>query len=297
MRETLVDTVLDYSKENRTPFLLTGDLGYSVLEPFQKQYPGHFINLGIAEQSMMSIAAGISSQGEKVFAYSIANFATFRALEQLRLDIAYHNLNVCVIGVGAGFQYGISGYSHWAIEDLSIISALQQFKIFSPSDKSSTKKAVLEFLDQGGPTYIRLSKQESDLSENSFLNYVEKHVRLFGSGKKLILCHGAIASKIVLSKNFNPQDYSVFVFDQIPTEISDLYLAYLMNSTYIRVIEDCIFPGSLGSRVCKFLVEHSIIKPFKWTGVDGTRLRSAGGSENFLRMRELGTNFLEELFD
>jgi len=296
MRETLINTILNYSKENRTPFLLTGDLGYSVLEPFQKQHPSHFINLGVAEQSMMSIAAGISSQEEKVFAYSIANFATFRALEQLRLDIGYHNLNVCVVGVGAGFQYGISGYSHWAIEDLSIISALQQFKIFSPSDKSATKRAVLDFLDQGGPTYIRLGKQELDLPEVTLLKYVEKHVRLFGSGKKIILCHGAIAIKILLSKNFNPEDYSIFVFDQIPIEISNLYLTYLSNSTYIRVIEDCVFPGSLGSRVCKFIAENEIMKPFKWIGVDGTRLCSTGGSEDFLRMRELGKNFLEELF-
>ena len=297
MRETLINTILNYSKENRTPFLLTGDLGYSVLEPFQKQYPNHFINLGIAEQSMISVAAGISSQGEKVFAYSIANFATFRALEQLRLDIGYHNLDVCVVGVGAGFQYGISGYSHWAIEDLSIISALQQFKIFSPSDKSSTKKAILDFLDQGGPTYIRLSKQESDLPETSFFKYVENHVRLFGRGKKFIICHGAIAIKILLSKNFNPNEYSIFVFDQIPIEMSNVYLAYLESSTCIRVIEECIFPGGLGSRVCKFLAENEIKKSFKWFGIDGTRLRSAGGSEDFLRMRELGTNFIEDLFD
>ena len=98
---------------------------------------------------MMSIAAGISSQGKKVFAYSIANFSTFRALEQLRLDIAYHKLNVCVVGVGTGFQYGSAGYSHWAIEDLAIVSGLEKFRIFSPSDANSTQEAIIDFLKNG----------------------------------------------------------------------------------------------------------------------------------------------------
>jgi transketolase len=109
MRKFFVETLLNYANKNNVPLILTGDLGYSVLEPFKEKYPNNFINVGIMEQSMMSIAAGIASQNKKVFAYSIANFATFRALEQLRLDISYHNLDVCVVGVGAGFQYGSAG--------------------------------------------------------------------------------------------------------------------------------------------------------------------------------------------
>ena len=164
MRKVFIETILDYSNNNQTPFLLTGDLGYSVLEPFKEKYPDSFINVGIMEQSMMSIAAGLSSQNRKVFAYSITNFATFRTLEQLRLDIGYHNLDVCVVGVGTGFQYGSAGYSHWAVEDLAIVSALEKFRIFSPADSISTKNTVIDFLNHGGPTYIRLGKYTKNLS-------------------------------------------------------------------------------------------------------------------------------------
>ena len=109
MRKEFVNSLLEYSKVNEAPYLLTGDLGYSVLEPYQKLHPERFINVGIMEQSMMSIAAGLASQGNRVFAYSISNFATFRALEQLRLDIAFHKLYVCIVGIGTGFPYGSAG--------------------------------------------------------------------------------------------------------------------------------------------------------------------------------------------
>jgi transketolase len=148
MRNTFIDTVLKFSRNNPPPYLLTGDLGYSVLELFQKEFPARFINVGILEQSMMSMSAGIASQNQKVFAYSISNFSTFRALEQIRLDIAYHNLDVCIVGVGTGFQYGSAGYSHWAIEDLSAVSGLEKMRIYSPSDPASTSEVVLDFLSK-----------------------------------------------------------------------------------------------------------------------------------------------------
>ena len=296
MRKAFIETILDYSSNNQTPFLLTGDLGYSVLEPFKVKYADNFINVGIMEQSMMSIAAGISSQNRKVFAYSIANFATFRALEQLRLDIGYHNLDVCVVGVGTGFQYGAAGYSHWAVEDLAIVSALEKFRIFSPADAISTKNTVIDFLNNGGPTYIRLGKCTKNLSEVSVCEQFGLHVRLFGKGKKIILSHGSISIKILESEYFDTADYSLLVFDEIPAVLDSLYLKYFNQATNIKVLEDVVYTGGLGSRVARFLVENNLNKPFKWVGVNGRNIRSAGGSEEYLRSREVGFNYLDDLF-
>jgi transketolase len=296
VRKVFIETILDYSNNNKTPFLLTGDLGYSVLEPFKEKYPDSFINVGIMEQSMMSIAAGISSQNRKVFAYSISNFSTFRALEQLRLDIGYHNLDVCVVGVGTGFQYGSAGYSHWAVEDLAVVSALEKFRIFSPADANSTKNTVLDFLNNGGPTYIRLGKYTKNLSEICDYEEIEVHVRIFGKGKKVILSHGSITTKILESGFFNTNDYSLLVFDEIPAIINKLYLKIFEKATSIRVLEDVVYTGSLGSRVTRFIIENNLNTPFKWIGVSGINIRSAGGSEDYLRSRELGFNYLEDLF-
>ncbi len=296
MRKIFVETILDYSKNNNVPMILTGDLGYSVLEPFKEKYPNNFINVGIMEQSMMSIAAGMSSQNKKIFAYSIANFATFRALEQIRLDIGHHDLNVCVVGVGAGFQYGAAGYSHWAVEDLAIVSGLERFRIFSPADESATKSAVLDFLDNGGPTYIRLGKHSKNLSEICAFQNFGLNVRLFGAGSKLIISHGSIAIQILESKLFAPDDYSLMVFDEIPIKLGELFLEFFKAATSVKVLEDVVYSGSLGSRISRFIAENSINVPFNWTGVDGKKIMSAGGSEQYLRSRELGLAYIENLF-
>jgi len=296
MRKQFIATILEYSENNQVPFLLTGDLGFSVLEPFKEKYPNNFINVGIMEQSMMSIAAGISSQGSKVFAYSITNFSTFRALEQLRIDIAYHDLSVCIVGVGTGFQYGSAGYSHWAVEDLAIVSGLEKFRIFSPADAISTKSAMIDFLNNGGPTYIRLGKHIKNLSELYKHEELGLHIRLFGKGKKVILSHGSISLKILESEFFNTDDYSLLVFDEIPVIFDKLYLKIFEQATSIKVLEDVVYTGSLGSRVSRFIAENKLNKDFKWVGVNGRNIRSAGGSEEYLRYRELGFNYLEDLF-
>lgn len=296
MRKELISTILEYSENNQIPFFLTGDLGFSVLEPFKDKYPNNFINIGIMEQSMMSIAAGISSQGSKVFAYSITNFSTFRALEQLRLDIAYHDLSVCVVGVGTGFQYGSAGYSHWAVEDLAIVSGLEKFRIFSPADAMSTKNAILDFLNNGGPTYIRLGKHIKNLSELYAHEEVGSHVRLFGKGKKVILSHGSISIQILESEFFDTNDYSLLVFDEIPTIFDKSYLKIFYQAASIKVLEDVVYTGSLGSRVSRFMAENNLNKDFKWVGVNGRNISSAGGSEEYLKSRELGLNYVADLF-
>ena len=296
MRKEFVNSLLEYSKVNEAPYLLTGDLGYSVLEPYQKLYPERFINVGIMEQSMMSIAAGLASQGNRVFAYSISNFATFRALEQLRLDIAFHKLDVCIVGIGTGFQYGTAGYSHWAVEDLAAVSSLEKLRIFSPSDQSSTNTAVVSFLHTGGPTYLRLGKSSLNLNDRYDSTYIAPNVRVFGSGTQLIFSHGSLVQEIIQSKSFDPLKFSLVVFDEVQPTLSEEFYSIIKGSRGLKVIEDVVFSGSLGSRVCRFLVEKNLKVPFKWIGVEGSTITSAGGSEDFLRSREFGLNYLENLF-
>jgi transketolase len=296
MRKEFIKTLLEYSKTDEAPYLLTGDLGYSVLEPYQDQYPEKFINVGIMEQSMMSIAAGLASQRNKVFAYSISNFATFRALEQLRLDIAFHELDVCVVGIGTGFQYGAAGYSHWALEDLAVISSLEKFTIFSPADPISTSKAVLSFLQTGGPTYLRLGKSSFNLNDKFESTYIVPNVRIFGSGTKLIFSHGSLVQEVIQNELFNPDIFSLVVFDKIESRLNDKFNSLIKKSMGIKVIEDVVFSGSLGSRVSRFLAENNLKVPFEWIGINGSVLKSAGGSEDYLRTREFGFYYLNNLF-
>lgn len=295
MRKQFIESILEYSKKNEPPFVLTGDLGYSVLESYKEIYPDRFINVGIMEQTLMSMAAGIASQGKKVFAYSITNFSTFRALEQLRLDIAYHKLDVCVVGIGTGFQYGTAGYSHWAVEDLAIISGLENFRVFSPSDADSTKDAIMDFLVNGGPTYIRLGKHVKNLSEVSSYKRFGPHLKIFGKGSKIIVSHGSIAIKFLDSTLFDTSKFSLLVFNEIPNSLDDSFLGIFKKADSIKVLEDVVYSGSMGSRVSRFLTEKRIDLPFDWKGINGKNILSAGGTEEFLREREIGYNYIEEI--
>jgi transketolase len=153
-----VDALSAVAAVDSRPFLITGDLGYSVLERFRDKYPERFLNAGVAEQNMTGIAAGLALAGYHPFTYSIANFPTLRCLEQIRNDICYHNLPVCIVAVGGGVAYGAAGYSHHAVEDLAIMRALDGLTVLAPADPIEAECAVAAIMAAGRPTYLRLGK-------------------------------------------------------------------------------------------------------------------------------------------
>jgi transketolase len=154
-----MNRLLEGAAENPRLWLLCGDVGYSVLEGFAARFPGRFVNAGVSEQNMIGVAAGLASAGNSVVVYSIANFLVMRAFEQIRNDICYHNLDVKIVAVGAGFAYGPAGYSHHAIEDLGVMRLLPNIAILAPGDPVETGMAVDAMLRRRGPCYLRLGRQ------------------------------------------------------------------------------------------------------------------------------------------
>ena len=130
MRTSFIDTLCEEAAADERVWLLTGDLGYSVLERFAGAFPQRYVNVGVAEQNLAGIAAGLARCGKIPFMYSIANFPTLRCLEQIRNDICYHEGNVKIVAVGGGFTYGAQGYTHHGIEDLAIMRALPNMTVF-----------------------------------------------------------------------------------------------------------------------------------------------------------------------
>jgi transketolase len=157
MRTTFIETLCELAAGDERIWLVTGDLGYSVLERFSSQFPGRYLNAGVAEQNMTGIAAGLALSGKIVFTYSIANFPVFRCLEQIRNDVCGHRLNVKITAVGGGLAYGAAGYSHHGIEDLAVMSALP-LTVIAPGDPAETRAAVRALVAQPGPAYLRLGK-------------------------------------------------------------------------------------------------------------------------------------------
>lgn len=158
MRDTFVRTLIEEAKKNKNIELLTGDLGFGVLKPFWEILPNQFTNAGIAEQNMTSMAAGMALEGKTVFTYSIGNFPTLRCLEQIRNDCAYHNANVKIVCIGGGFVYGSLGMSHQATEDLSVVRALPNVKVFAPGDLVEAEAVTRALVHTQGTCYLRLGR-------------------------------------------------------------------------------------------------------------------------------------------
>lgn len=158
MRTAFIQELVLQARSHPQVFLAVGDLGYSVVEPFAREFPDRFLNAGVAEQNLTGLAAGLAAGGYHVFTYSIANFPTLRCLEQIRNDVGYHDLPVTVVSVGAGLSYGNLGYSHHAVQDLGILRTLPELTLLSPADPAEARACVAWLVDHPRPSYLRLGK-------------------------------------------------------------------------------------------------------------------------------------------
>ncbi len=159
MRTAFIKTLCELAEQDERIWLLTGDLGYSVLERFITRFPDRFVNVGVAEQNMTGVAAGLALCGKIVFTYSIANFPIMRCLEQIRNDVCYHNLNVKIVAVGGGLAYGSAGYTHHAVEDLAVMRVMPNMTVVAPGDPVEAGLATKAIVNWPGPCYLRLGKR------------------------------------------------------------------------------------------------------------------------------------------
>lgn len=183
MRNSLIENLVRFNDSGGDAFLLVGDLGYSVVEEFCEKYPDNFINVGVAEQNMAGIAAGIASEGFHVFIYSIGNFNTFRCAEQVRNDIDYHNLPVCTVSVGGGVAYGNMGYSHHAIQDMALMRTLPNTTIYAPVDANEASNCFAAIVNGSSPSYLRLHKAGEQLITAADVD-IKPGIPLYASGNR-----------------------------------------------------------------------------------------------------------------
>ncbi|CCQ72162.1 transketolase family protein [Magnetospira sp. QH-2] len=158
MRGGFVDTLCRLAETDDRIWLLTGDLGFMVLEPFAERFPERFVNAGVAEQNMIGVAAGLALTGKIPFVYSLANFPLMRCLEQIRNDVCYHDLPVRVVALGGGLTYGSLGYTHHGLEDLAIMRALPNMTVLAPGDPAEAAAATEALIRHPGPAYLRLGR-------------------------------------------------------------------------------------------------------------------------------------------
>jgi len=283
VRKEFIGELLEVASLNPSIVLLTGDLGFGVLEDFRDKLPKQFFNLGIAEQSLIGIAAGLAKNGFSPFVYSIGNFPTMRCLEQIRNDVVYMDLPVTVVALGAGFSYGTSGYSHHLVDDLGAMRGFD-IDIYSPDGPSCARKVVRTVLSKQKPAYIRLGRGgEEDPNRAIHLLEVDdfKQVSL---GNLLILSLGAIAVEADRAIELLRLD-GIEAFHLTIECLSDLpRLKEILKDWRgtIATVEEHVLKGGFGTAVLEELssVDRKVIR----IGVEKLD-RSFVGSQNYLRSK------------
>ena len=252
MRKIFINQLTELGKKNKKLFFLTGDLGFNVVEPFQNKFPKRFFNVGVAEQNMVGVAAGLASEGLQVFIYSIANFPTFRCAEQIRNDIDYHNLPVTIVSVGSGVGYGSLGYSHHALQDYALMRIFPNMLIFSPGNNNEVISCLKYITKNPQPSYLRLDKDEV-LSKISKKKLIIKPGKIYnilkGLSNKIILTTGNTQDiGIQMSKN----KYKGFSVCSIPAwgmKFKKNFIKSIKNISTIVTVEDHFYDGGFGSWV------------------------------------------------
>lgn len=292
MRDVFVKTLLEEAKKDKNIILITGDLGFGVLDEFQKELPKQFINSGVNEQTMMGMAAGIASTGKRVFVYSIGNFPTLRCLEQIRNDVCLMNNPVVIVSVGAGYAYGPQGYTHHALEDIAVLRALPNLEVAVPADPLEAKLLTKFLVKSKTPSYLRLGKSnEQDINQGDPVISPGKFNEIIPGESGTLLFVGSIGSIALKAREeLGKQGFSVSVAS-VPflTNLDREYLTSAASKGPIVTIEEHSSRGGFGSAVLEFLNAENISASVGVIAAEQRELSKIGDQE-FLR----GQNSLHE---
>jgi transketolase len=286
MRTTFVETLCEVAAADERVWLLTADLGYSVLERFAARFPQRYVNVGVAEQNMIGIAAGLARCGRVPFVYSIANFPTFRCLEQIRNDVCYHGGAVKVVAVGGGFAYGAQGYTHHGVEDLAVMRALPGMTVVAPGDPVETRLATRALAAHPGPGYLRLGKAKEPVVHTEEPAFElgraltvrpGRDVTLISTGGMLEeavaaagrLAKGGIDARVLSMHTLKPLD-------------AEAVRRAARETGAVVTIEEHSVSGGLGSAVAEVLAEHGAAVRFRrWGAPD--QPHHVVGSQGYMR--------------
>ena len=299
MRNTAINAILEYAKGDPNLMLLTADLGYSVMEKFAAELPGQFLNVGIAEQNMIGLAAGLALMGKKVIVYTIVPFATMRCFEQIRVDVCYQNLDVKVIGVGGGFAYGTLGTTHYAIEDLAIMRVLPNMKVLTPADAAEARQLVPLMLDLPGPCYLRLNRggEIAIHSESEIKLQLGQGIMLSPEAEILVIASGNILQTAKEAVDaLKAQDIKVQLMSLpfLKPVDHDWLVQSLKDKKIVFTVEEHSIIGGLGSIIAELIAENGLDVRLKRLGVNDEYYKVIGKQDY---MRDLAGVSAEKIID
>jgi len=285
MRDAFLDKLTQLAEKDKNIVLLTADLGFGVFEDFESRFPGQYFNVGVAEQNMTGLAAGLALEGKKVITYSIGNFPTLRCLEQIRNDICYHDLNVTIVASGGGFSYGSLGMSHHTTEDISILRALPGMVVIAPGTAWEASKATEVLIKSEGSGYLRLDKTVAQVDSRPQFSLGSSIRYKDGSDITLLTTGGILSDVIQASELLQEQgvDVRVVSMHTIKPIDKDAIISAANETGGIISIEEHNIDGGLGSAVAEVCMDSGVIpKAFLRIGLDN-KYSSIVGTQDYLK--------------
>ena len=260
IRDALFEEVYRLAQYDKNVVFITADADAFSLRKFKRDMPGQFINAGVAEQNVITLAAGLALSGKKVFIYAIIPFITLRCYEQIKVNICSMNLPVTIIGAGVGFSFSYDGPTHHGVCDVGVMRSLPELEIYNPSEQNAAEYSVKCAYMSNCPSYIRLDKGVLPIinrGDEDLLNGIS-FVR---EGEELcILSTGyMVHAANEVSLNLRQFNYNCAVVDVLRLKpINNKILSQICDRfESIVVVEEHVLTGGLGSMVCEFIVDNN----------------------------------------
>lgn len=294
MRKAFIDSLCELAAVDRRIVLMTGDLGFMALEPFREQFPDRFFNVGAAEQNMIGLATGMAEAGFLPYVYSIATFASLRPFEFIRNGPVLHNHPVRIVGMGMGFEYGHSGQTHYALEDIAVLRTLPGLTIVIPADSAQTTTAVRETCSLLRPVYYSLGKDDhiSVHGLNGRFQLGSVQVARQG-GDVAIVAMGSVAQEAASAAqelSGHGIEATVAVVSNFHPDPEDGMADILSHFNDVITVEAQTLSGGLGAFVASVIAKYGLRCRLRPLGVNAPQDGTSGNQQE--RWRKYGLDRL-----
>ncbi len=276
MRKAAITELAELARADRRVVLLTADLGFGVLDEFAREFPGQFVNVGVAEQAMVGVATGMAEAGLLPYCYSIATFSFLRPFEFIRNGPVAHRLPIRIIGVGAGTDYAFDGLTHYALEDLALARTQPGLTVYAPVTDEDTRALVRESYGQCGPAYFRLSRQGAAAPTHDVRSQTAETTEVLVLALGTAVERAERVAQAVAAAGASVRVLSVLRFDAATAE--DL-AAHLTRSRACVTVEDHYRVGGLGAAVAEVVATRALAVPVVMDAVESLPVGALGSAQ------------------
>ena len=260
MRNAFAAALSQIAAEDERVVMLSGDIGNRLFDKFKEKFPQRFFNCGVAEANMVGIAAGMAASGLRPIAYTITPFVTTRVMEQIRVDVCYHNVPVVIAGIGAGLSYASLGATHHSCEDVAMLRSLPNMSVVCPADPVETGLALRAALNHNGPVYLRLGKKGEPVVHKTPPEFVIGRGIVVREGTDVcLLSTGTVLPEVVgAAETLDGKGVSARVvsFHTVKPLDAALLADAFARFKIVATIEEHSLIGGLGSAVAEWLADH-----------------------------------------